>query len=394
MILNKVKNKIKAVLFPFLGYPNGWMRDVYVSRVGTQNPWAYVSYIADVFYELDNDEYLASHQNVREAVEIVRALNRQGMNVYVQTFHSAISLPALKNVRLVFGVEPNYNRACQLYKDAYMIYYATGAYAEHQNNQVIVSTNAFNEKYGSNLPYRRLLSNPHSADGALVAYEYADKMLMIGSSFTLATFPVHLQKKISFIRQSTQELNVMHEVTDAPENEFLFIGSYGNVLKGIPLLVDFFSTHRSMVIHIVGPLESDLMEALKNSLTPNIIFHGRLNLNSANFKTLVSTCNFIVYPSGSEGSPGSVLCAMKFGMIPIVTPWAAFDEIKDYGYVMKDWSIDALADGILWAVSLKPDSRLKYKQRCAEYARNNYTIDLFRAQINAYFEKILHSKGI
>ena len=36
------------------------------------------------------------------------------------------------------------------------------------------------------------------------------------------------------------------------------------------------------------------------------------------------------------------------------TPWAAFDGIEEYGFLMDTWSIDAISMGVAWSLTLDP----------------------------------------
>ena len=72
---------------------------------------------------------------------------------------------------------------------------------------------------------------------------------------------------------------------------------------------------------------------MKRKISPNIKLWGFMDINSDELTAIIDRCNFLIYPSGSEGGcPGAVINSMKKGLIPIVTPWAAFDGIEEYGF--------------------------------------------------------------
>lgn len=372
-------------IMAYLGMKEKRQKEYFVSKVSRNSPWVYMSYITYPFYKKD----LSIHQNMRETIAMVKVLNDLGLNVYVQYYLSKSEIPQLSNVKMVFGHEPNLIRAADKFPEALVVYYSTCAYADHQNNQILKMTDSINNKYHSNLPYRRLFDIKDTQHSIYRGYEIAEKILQIGSKFTIETMPERYRNKIVLIHQSTQVSRDIF-VQDAFENEFLFLGSGGNMLKGIPLLLDYFTTHQDCLIHIVGPIEEDYQELIQNEVTPNIHFHGFMDVNSDAFVEIVKKCNFVLFPSGSEGCPGSVLCAMQYGLIPIVTPWAAFDEIEEYGYMMDyNWNVHSVEKGIDWAKSLSPQERLLRKKRCSKFVIDNYNLDKFSEEFRDFCKSIL-----
>lgn len=355
----------------------------YISEVSKKSHWVYISYISDVFCHKEDESYLNVHQNRKEALAIVSVFNKLGYNVYVQSFCSNNKLPRLKKVDLVFGLEPNFERACQKYSGAKRVYYATGAYFEHQNRQVIYITDYVNAKHGSHLSYKRLVQ-PHRSN------EIADSILMIGSEFTKLTCPVELRHKITILHQSVQSRRVIGTIKYSSENEYFYMGSYGNLLKGMPLLFEYFISHPRQVLNVVGPVEEDYwQQVIEKSITSNIRFYGFLDVESDELFEIIDRCNFMIYPSLSEGCPGSVLCSMKNGLIPIVTKWAAFDGVEDYGFLIKDYSIEELGKGIEWSQTLSREKVVAMKKRCAEFVKKTYSLERFTQEFTNYFTKIL-----
>lgn len=88
----------------------------------------------------------------------------------------------------------------------------------------------------------------------------------------------------------------------------------------------------------------------------------------------------MVYPSGTEGGcPGAVINGMKMGLVPIVTPWAAFDGIEDCGFIMDDWTTAALAKGIDWSMSLPIDKVEKMSDEARTICTKKFNLDRFKA---------------
>lgn len=388
-----LKNILRRVLRRLHILQNSGPKDYYISKFSRRAPWVYVAYITEVFYSQDDRSIQNRHQNQREALAQVEVFHELGYNVYVQFYLSDRPIPHRK-FDIVFGHEPDFVRAALMNPDALKVHYVPGAYIDHRNGQIIKMTDAVNQKYHCSIPYRRLLEYANPDHSSKVAYEMADRILMIGSHFTVDTFPAHLHSKIVTIHQSTQSMANTDDIQYASPDEYFFMGSNGNLLKGVSLLIEYFVKHPEYVLHIVGPIEDDVMTTFKSIITDNIKFYGFVDVNSDEMSCIMNRCNFIIYPSGSEGMPGAVLNSMKHGLIPIVTKWAAFDEVGEYGYVLEDWTVDAIEKGVAWSRSLSPESVLDLKLKCAKYIYDTYTIERYKKEFKDFFIQSINAKHL
>jgi glycosyltransferase involved in cell wall biosynthesis len=353
-------------------------KEKYVVATKNATKWIFVSYIPYVFYEKDISKRLA-HQNQNEMIAIVDVLKRLGYNIYVMAYDSADELPDI-DVSIVFGLEPVFGRACEKYSNARKIYYATGAYYKHQNNMITSMTDNFNSIFNANIPYRRLVY-PHNS------CEISDSILQIGSNYIVDTYPFHLHYKIYTIHQSSQA-TALTTIEYAKENEYIFMGSEGNVLKGVGILIDYFCHNTDLTLNIVGPFEDDVMKFVRSKITPNIRIHGYLNIESEKLQSIIKKCNFIIYPSGSEGGcPGAVLNMMKKGMIPIVSRWAAFDEIEEYGYLLKELDLKSILMAIEWSSKLTEEKITEMKKKASKFVCNTYSLERFSAEFEEFIKK-------
>ena len=355
--------------------------EVVVHEISKDAPWALVSYIPFALTHWYDDKFLDEHQSRREMFVIDRVLTEAGYNVYNISNSFTKELPD-KDFKLVFGLEPAFCRACDKYPNAVKVYYATGAYVNHQNSMIKKLTDEFNGRYHANIPYRRTVAEHQSA-------YLADNILQIGSEYTKETYPKDVRDKISLIHQSTQAIRTLDKAEYAEENEYFFMSSSGNILKGVPQMIECFSKHPELKLHVVGPLEDDVIAALQSVITPNIILHGFMNVNSMDYLKIIRKCNFIIYPSGSEGVPGAVLNSMKNGLIPICTKWASFDGIDGYGYVMNEVSDKEIENGLQWSLTLSKDDVEARKRKCAGYVTETYNLDKFACEFRDYVKSIM-----
>lgn len=374
--MNKIFGMIKKGVARVFKYENH-----YISKVEGAKEWVYISYIPEVFYNLWNEKYMNGHQSRQEMVKMVSIFNTMGYNVYVSN-HVNYTLPDI-DVKLIFGIEPGFVFAAKKYCNAKKIYYATGAYYGHQNKSIKERTDSFNRNNKTAYPYQRLVDIYNHLD-------FADKILQIGSKFTIDTYPEKYRGLITTIHQSsTVNINNEYEIRYAPENEFMWIGGGGTILKGLDLIFDYFIANPSKTVHIIGVIDKEFLDIYQNRLTENIHLHGFMNLNSEEFTSLAGRCNFLIYPSCTEGGcPGSVINAMAYGLIPIVSRWAACDEIDGLGYILNDLTLDSITSTIDYIDKLSLNEVTIKKGQCQNYVRDTHNLVRFVDEFTSYLKKI------
>lgn len=355
--------------------------DVYELMIGQNAPWVFVSYIADPFYHRGDSKYLDLHQNKREALAMGKVFNALGYNVCFMLYSSDKQIPE-HNYKLLFGHEPNVQRAKEKYPKSIMVYYGVSTFYDYRNRKIKTMTESFNKTFHANVPERRLVA-PHEA------IENADSVLLIGSKNTILTYPEDYREKITKIHQSTQTCNYLRYVEVRGSKEFFYLAGSGNILKGIQPILEFFSKHQEYTLHWIGPVENDVKSAIKSFITPNIIPYGFQDVGSDLVLGLAERCDFLVYPSGVEGVPGSVLNAMKNGLIPLVTPWSSFDGIENYGFVMNDTNEEDIEEAINWAMSLTKEEIDRRKKACQKFVLKNYNLDRFEREFENYMRSVL-----
>lgn len=353
----------------------------YKAIIDENAPWIFVSYIADPFYHMGDQDYLNIHQNKREALIMGRVFNRLGYNAYFMLYNSEYELPDY-DFKYLFGHEPNIMRAKKKYPNAELIYYGVSTYYDYRNNTIKKMTKEFNDKYNSCIPERRLVQ-PHQS------IENSKSILLIGSEYTKKTYPIEYQDKICKIHQSTQNCNYIKNLHANHRNEFLYIASNGNILKGVQAIIDFFSQHSEYELHWIGPIESDVKKAIQKSLTGNIKLYGFQRMDSRIALGLFERCDFMIYPSGVEGIPGAVLNSMKNGLIPLVTQIASFDGMENLGYIMENPTLECVDEAIKWAMSLDEKSILEKKVECQKFILNNFNLERFEFEFENFMRENL-----
>lgn len=358
----------------------------YKSVKSKKDPWVFISYIPEACYRQD-PEFLNAHQNRREMKSIVDMFRHLGYNVFVQDCAN-VNLPSSFSPDIIFGVEPCFEVACRKWPNAVKVYYATGAYFKHQNDMIKKRTDEFNTKYDTKYPYQRLVTESERCDEA-------DYIFQIGSSFTKETYPEYLRSKIRIIRQSNT-LGESVELTKDYDNktDYLWLGSSGTILKGLDLTVEYFKEHPELTLHVVGNVDEEFIHILEANQCSNIHFYGFVNTSSELFRYIARKCNFLIYPSCTEGGcPGAVINSMFYGLIPIVTKWAAFDQIKQFGYLLEDMTIESLGRAVDWSQNLSVENIEKLSHACQRYIQENFTLSVFRKDLTVALNEIINANN-
>lgn len=346
----------------------------------------YISYVFEPFRKNINAKLINWHQNKQEAVIISEELKTYDISYVYSDYIIPIQFKRT-SFNYIFGVEPNFEIICKKNPNAKKIYYATGAYYEHQNNIIINRTNDFNKRHNTAYPYVRLVPAHESC-------EVADYILQIGSTNTISTYPIHFQNKISLITptsHSFKDININEKISSSSQSDYIWFGSYGNILKGLDLVLDYFMSRNELTLHVVGPLEKNFVKVYKNKLlkSSNINLYGFLDVDSPQFRKIVNKCSFNIYPSGSEGCPGSVINLQKLGVIPIVSKWAACDSIEMLGYKLEDIDSLNIEKAVIWSQNMRPQIFKELVLLNHEYCINTYNNESFKDSLNRNLSKLL-----
>ena len=139
---------------------------------------------------------------------------------------------------------------------------------------------------------------------------------------------------------------------------FLFLGSWRQVGKGLDLLLDAFASTPDLHLHVCSKYkhEPDFCRAYDTELfhTPNIHACGWIDLGGKQFRELAARCAFVILPSCSEGSPGSITNAMFAGLIPIVTREAGIDT-GEFGFTLANDRVETIRQTVTELSKMSPE---------------------------------------
>jgi hypothetical protein len=381
------KNIVEQVLFYIDRYRKLVTKNHIIKKNG--NNWIFVSYLTEPFKKRNDKIYFHGHQNRQETLIIEEVIQELDLSYIFNDYNKPLNFKNRK-FDIVFGIEPNFNKICIKNPKAIKIYYATGAYYKHQNMMIINRTNTFREKYRTNYPFRRLVNEHNSC-------EIADFIFQIGSRFTIETYPEHLRNKILIVNQTShvfKNINIDQKIKVTSKKDYIWFGSSGTILKGLDLVVEYFLSNQIYNLHIVGPIEEEFLSVFRDKLkeAKNIFIYGFLDVESEEFLDLANKCTFLIFPSGSEGAPGSVINLQKLGVIPITSRWASCDKITDLGYVLKDLNISSIDEAIQWSQLLSAEDVTRYIKDNHNYVSNMHNSDKFKSEIKKYFSLIISNQ--
>ena len=181
-------------------------------------------------------------------------------------------------------------------------------------------------------------------------HEVADWIILHGSTFAKSTYRKENITTINapvFINHSIERTD---DEWEQARHNYLWFGTGGTIHKGLDLLIDSFRELKNFNLHICGDLQSEpeffnYYSSIINS-SPNITYHGFVDINSDSFKKILHDCAFVIYPSASEGhSPSVITCMANGGLIPIVSRNADVN-LNGCGITIEELNIDAVINSI------------------------------------------------
>ncbi|MBL7855237.1 MAG: glycosyltransferase [Cyclobacteriaceae bacterium] len=361
-------------------------KDIGQKRLGRSAPRALVIYVGSAIpYFVAGDvtacPIIDTHAMYWEAAEMVRVLNQEGYVVdFVDRFRKQPKIEWGK-YQLVIDEGNNLIEAPSV-PDQKRVFYCTGLHWEFHNQSQLDRVRSFFDRTNVLVPVHRWLSpmfNDHLAD---YIFYWANPTWM------KMFHPRPERHEIT-----TSVVYVPEELVLTEGNRSLvWMGSSGAVHKGLDLVVEAVSQLPNVKLHIFGYIESEVQFfewlRIKMNRYPNIIFEGPADVKSARFRHLASTSIAHVYPSCSEGGPGSVAQTSQFGLIPIVTATANARTGKaGYEITASNPSqiIVQLKESIENLVGLSEGEIISMRERVMDLARQEHS----RAAYSRHFTRFI-----
>lgn len=266
-----------------------------------------------------------NHQNQLQTIELARLLGEFGYNVdVVDLGNNHVKLN--KAYDLIVDIHPGETTIYQdhLSTNGKKIAYITGSNPVFSNAQEIKRLQDLSARRGKTLMQRRYVP-PFDKE----RLESFDSIFLLGNEQTLSTYSNFNLKRTYLLPNTGHESLYSYNFSGKLSDHFLFLGSIGQVHKGLDLLLDIFSETKDKYLYILSAFkdEEDFCDLYFDELfhTPNIHPIGWADFWDENVKKILHTCSYLLMPSCSEGMAGSVLSAMSAGVIPIISKECGID---------------------------------------------------------------------
>jgi hypothetical protein len=339
-----------------------------------------------------------THTNQVEALEVARVFKELGYNVDIVDYYFEGNLKYNK-YSVIFGFgEPLISSFYSTNNKIIRIYYGTGMHVIHQNYATLNRIEEVYKKKGKwLLESGRIVDKAWSAQTSLV-----DNIIVtLGNEKAVELYQRYFPRKIynipvSYYKEFDHENIIQSKDFKDAKKHFLWFGGSGLIHKGLDLLLEVFKELPDLNLHIGGSIDNEpgFKECYYEELykMKNIHTYGFIKVNSEAFKNIVKKCAFIIFPSCSEGIPGSVINVMVYGLMPIV-PSVAGIRIKDFGIEIKELTRESIKESIIKAVNLSEKEIEKKSLACANDTTENYSIEKYSYEFKRVLIDILGRKN-
>lgn len=355
-----------------------------------------VSYLEHVLSWAENDDRFRGHSNNWESREIIRIFNRLGYTVDAISWGNHTFVPSQK-YDAVFDIHLNLQRLSNLLPpETKKILHLTGSYPLYQNSAELRRIEELERRKGRSCSPRRVV--PHT-ELALRSLELADACTLIGNRHTLQTYPPDVRGKIRLVPVSASQLQYVKERADLvpPAREFLFFNGSGAVHKGLDLVLEVFSRHRDLTLHVVGNYdgEADFFEIYADELrgAPNIRYHGFLLPDAPAFKEVVARAFCFISPSCSEAVSTAAATCLQIGLFPVISRDCGVTLPAGAGITLEQCSLQEIEQAVLASYGMD-EHRLKEEiVKCQEDALHHYSREAFSTEMTRALTAIMGKAG-
>ncbi|MDR4495761.1 MAG: glycosyltransferase [Nitrospirales bacterium] len=243
---------------------------------------------------------------------------------------------------------------------------------------------------------RGVTLNPRRFEIPNQGIEYADYGTATGNDFVLDTFAYAKKKIFKLPSPCGVNLDWLNRDWNQCRKRFLWFSSSGLVHKGLDLALEAFREIPECHLTVCAPVEreKEFVRVYHRELyeTSNIQTIGWVDIDSEKFRDIATFCGSTLHLSCSEGGAPSVKTCMHAGLVPIVSYESGID-VHDYGYSLRDCSIDNIKR-VVRNIALLPPDEVEMKARAAwEYARRHYTRENFAKEYPRVIVEILSKIG-
>ena len=219
----------------------------------------------------------------------------------------------------------------------------------------------------------------HDVDRRVRDLDAADSVLLFGNSRTLDSYlswgiPGEKIRLINYSVDLETERSEDRPAREWPDTRILYSASEIGLRKGFDIVAalaeDADLGGLRGDLHIVGtpsyPHYQAKLDGLVDRLQPHVTSHGWLPACGAEYRALLESCDYLLFPSLEEGQAGTVLDAMACGVIPLISPNCGVD-FAPLGFCELEQGSARNRELLREACALPPSERSRLRQETLDY---------------------------
>lgn len=220
----------------------------------------------------------------------------------------------------------------------------------------------------------------------------ADRIMLVGNSYTLETFAEQWRPKIRLLNYSVDAALYDTRAAERRPNEFCYVATQCGLRKGFMDVLRTWSriSPGASKLHVIGGIESPWDDLLDRYNNGNIVYHGWIDSHAPEYARILHGCRFAYVPTYEEGQMGSLLEAMHCGCVPVTTRASGIDDrVLEHAVVVEPLDVDGQRAAILEALSWPEERYWTQQQAMIKALRSRHNWDVFANSVQSALAELL-----
>jgi GT2 family glycosyltransferase len=297
-------------------------------------------------------------------------LEELGEVTYFDAFHDDIATIKGQYFDIFVGVAPRFEQIAKRISVKHKILFAVNMHPSERNKML----RSFKES--ASLPAEAVSSWEYADEKvAPRILGYADDIICVGNVAVINSYFKHGVKKnrIKPVNYSVGEATTKPSTVSGPK-KFLYVASEIGLRKGFDVVYDIFAAKavqkEDFVLTIVGLPSTDYYEKkikkLQSLLGKKVVYKGWIDSATKEYEKLLEAQTYVVFPSLEEGQAGSVLDAMRRGVVPVISANSGID-FSPLGLLSPELKSTVNKTIIQQALALDKEIVIDLKQKTLNY---------------------------